>query len=612
MRRLPCVPAAAVAVHLLGCTLPETPPPARLAVWRDDAGLRAGLVSTEDAGTPGPDAGPDRLVRASPARNRDVGLCSPDHFCWENPLPQGAHLYGVWSAREDEVWAVGASGTVLRYDGKAWTRHATKVASSLTAVWVGDGGSGWAVGPDALLRYDGKGWQKQEPLRGSTLFVWGAAADDVWAAGFGLHHWDGASWTDAAVPNANVVALAGLSAKDVWAVAKSDKGQGMLLRYDGKAWARQFLPFMLDQASLALVSPKEAYLATDQGVLARFDGKAFKKVADVGAGERPVLLPLPDGGVEVAGPGRRIGRFDGKSFHRTDADSPALRGLCAAAQGAWGVGDRGLVARRGASWERAFPGEDGDLRAVGGTGVENLWAVGEGGLALRRDEKGVWRKVETGSRSRLSGVWAAGGEDVWVVGDVDLLHWDGKEFESRWEPAMGPLRAVVGLHPKKAFAAGDRGVLEFNGTVWQSVDVPAAYPLDALTATQDGSVWALGEGGMVRFDGRAWTEVGASKENAPTVLFGGASGPHVAGRKGVWRHDGKAWASVISGVEITAGWSGASDDVWALGKGEEVRQWNGVGWRKLAAGAAGLRAVWSRTGEAFVVGEGGAVLHYRP
>lgn len=610
MRRLPCVPAAAVAVHLLACTVPETPPPARLAVWRDDAGLRAGLVSTEDAGAPGPDAGPDRLVRASPARNRDVGLCSPDHFCWENPLPQGAHLYGVWAAREDEVWAVGASGTVLRYDGKAWTRHATKVASPLTAVWVGDGGSGWAVGPGALLKYDGKGWQKQEPLPGAPLLVWGAAADDVWVAGGSMHHWDGSSWAKAEIKGPlPVVALAGLSGKDVWAIGKTDRGHGALMRYDGKSWAKTALPFTLTQASLALVSPKEAYLATDEGVLAQFDGKTFKKVADIGRGERPVLFALPEGGVEVAGPGRKIGRFVGGAFKTTDVDSPPLRGLVAA----WGVGDRGLIARRvGESWERTSPGGDADLLAVGGTGVENLWAVGEGGLALRRDETGAWRKVETGSRSRLRGVWAASGEDVWVVGDVDLLHWDGKEFESRWEPAMGPLRAVVGLHPKKVFAAGDRGVLEFNGTVWQGVDVPAAYPLDALTATQDGSVWALGEGGMVRFDGRAWTEVGASKENAPTVLFGGAFGPHVAGRKGVWRHDGKAWASVISGVEITAGWSGASDDVWALGKGEEVRQWNGVGWRKLAAGVAGLRAVWSRAGEAFVAGEGGAVLHYRP
>ena len=91
--------------------VPENPPPARLSVWRDDGGLRAGLVPTYDAGPPEPDAGPDRLVRAAPSRDRDVGICSADHFCWENPLPQGLDLYGVWQAEGDDgkLWAVGAS-----------------------------------------------------------------------------------------------------------------------------------------------------------------------------------------------------------------------------------------------------------------------------------------------------------------------------------------------------------------------------------------------------------------------------------------------------------------------------------------------------------------------
>ena len=119
---------------------------------------------------------------------------------------------------------------------------------------------------------------------------------------------------------------------------------------------------------------------------------------------------------------------------------------------------------------------------------------------------------------------------------------------------------------------------------------------------------------MVRFDGKAWSEVGASKTNAPTALFGGPVGPYVASDQGVWRWDGKAsWAAVLSRVETMAGFAAAGDDVWSLGKGEDVRQWNGVGWRKLATGALSQpRAAWSQNGEAFVVGDGGAILHFRP
>jgi len=104
-------------------------------VWHDDAGLRVGLVSTEDAGVRKAAPPADLRVRSSPSRQRDVGLCSADHFCWESPLPQGLDLYGAWAAREDELWAVGASGTLLRYDGKAWERWPTETTALLTAIW---------------------------------------------------------------------------------------------------------------------------------------------------------------------------------------------------------------------------------------------------------------------------------------------------------------------------------------------------------------------------------------------------------------------------------------------------------------------------------------------
>ncbi|MBI5549114.1 MAG: hypothetical protein HY901_34955, partial [Deltaproteobacteria bacterium] len=170
-----------------------------------------------------------------------------------------------------------------------------------------------------------------------------------------------------------------------------------------------------------------------------------------------------------------------------------------------------------------------------------------------------------------------------------------------------------GRGAKDLWAVGDAGVLRYPGSAWQKVETPASYPLNSVTVTSDGNVWALGEGGMVRYDGKEWVEVGASQEGAPTVLFGGPSGPYVAGSKGVWRFDGKAWASVLSRTEALAGYTAASDEVWALVKGEEVRHWNGVGWRRLVTGSQlQLRAAWSRNGEVVAVGDGGAIVHFRP
>lgn len=40
-------------------------------------------------------------------------VCSSDNWCWENPLPAGSDLFGVWAANANNVWAVGYGGTIL-------------------------------------------------------------------------------------------------------------------------------------------------------------------------------------------------------------------------------------------------------------------------------------------------------------------------------------------------------------------------------------------------------------------------------------------------------------------------------------------------------------------
>src|SRR5437867_4478647 len=49
------------------------------------------------------------------------GECSVDHWCWEQPLPQGNALFGVFAVSDDDVWAVGGAGTILHYKGSHWS-----------------------------------------------------------------------------------------------------------------------------------------------------------------------------------------------------------------------------------------------------------------------------------------------------------------------------------------------------------------------------------------------------------------------------------------------------------------------------------------------------------
>src|SRR5215813_14620495 len=54
-------------------------------------------------------------------RNLTAKICSGDDWCWRNPLPQGNPLDGVRGSGASDVWAVGEAGTILHFDGSAWT-----------------------------------------------------------------------------------------------------------------------------------------------------------------------------------------------------------------------------------------------------------------------------------------------------------------------------------------------------------------------------------------------------------------------------------------------------------------------------------------------------------
>ncbi len=62
-------------------------------------------------------------------------ICSVDHWCWENPHPQGNELRGVWSSGPGDVWAVGMNGTIIHWDGTSWASAPSGTTNNLYGVW---------------------------------------------------------------------------------------------------------------------------------------------------------------------------------------------------------------------------------------------------------------------------------------------------------------------------------------------------------------------------------------------------------------------------------------------------------------------------------------------
>lgn len=64
------------------------------------------------------------------------------------------NLRGVWGRSANEVWAVGAGGTLLKWDGATWPRQLVGTSIDLKAIW-GTGTHLWMVGEYAAILHKG-------------------------------------------------------------------------------------------------------------------------------------------------------------------------------------------------------------------------------------------------------------------------------------------------------------------------------------------------------------------------------------------------------------------------------------------------------------------------
>ena len=108
-------------------------------------------------------------------------------WVWQNPLPQGNSLTGIWGLDANNVWAVGTKGTIVNWNGSTWSMPSSGTTEMLLGVWGSDANNVWAVGGGGtILKWDGSAWNPQNSSTTADLTgVWGVDSDNVWAVGRG-------------------------------------------------------------------------------------------------------------------------------------------------------------------------------------------------------------------------------------------------------------------------------------------------------------------------------------------------------------------------------------------------------------------------------------------
>jgi Bacterial Ig-like domain (group 2) len=275
-----------------------------------------------------------------------------------------ANLSSLWALATNFVFAIGDGGTILLYDGTAWSPLCSGTTTALYDMGparyvVGAGGTilGWVPTQHAWIAQasgttsDLYGLARTPP--GGTLVAVGAGGTIV--------HLAGTTWIPQQSGTANP--LYGVGKVPLVAANFAVGAQGTILFFDGSKWRAEASGTPADLFFVLVNSLSDVYAFGAAGTALHFNGTAWS--------------PLAVGGLSVA----------------LRAADVSLDTTGTVVTGYFVVGDGGTIlhSANGSTWTQLASGTTTDLAAVGVVTEKDVFAAGAGGTILHYD--GVtWQK----------------------------------------------------------------------------------------------------------------------------------------------------------------------------------------------------------------------------
>ncbi|MCA8939009.1 MAG: fibronectin type III domain-containing protein, partial [Planctomycetes bacterium] len=256
--------------------------------------------------------------------------------------------------------------------------------------------------------------------------VWGAASNDVWAAGNNgsISHFNGTSWSAATSPiAANWSAIWGAAANDVWVVG----GQGKAAHYDGTSWSEVVTGFNENLVDIWGFATNDIWAL---GVLNAYhwNGTNWSQNA------------LPMGNYE---------ELWGNSTNDI-----------------WAVGRDGVISHwNGTVWSAAASPSSSHIYSVWGFAANDVWAVGTG--QIFHYDGTSWSLVTSPTGQAMYSIWGSSATDIWASttqsSQTRLLRGDG----STWSLYNGGLLNTFVIYSFWGFGPNDIWAVGASGTIFR-------------------------------------------------------------------------------------------------------------------------------------------------
>lgn len=379
---------------------------------------------------------------AAPTDGADASIppCESVDWCIV-PTPMSARwtFTSVWGTSKTDVWAVGSGGTILHYDGEAWTATQSDHLDTFFDVWGSSPTDVWVVSSSQLVLHStgasngevswsnrplatmsNARWYETAPQR--VYAIWGSGPDDV-RVGTEASRISVASPDDSAFSYiGEVVQFLKTSGGDAGAVqwrAMPSNGERVL-----GIWGS---------------SPTDVWMTVENTKNVTYESGVTLH-GTPWQGGRPNPAALEGEVCNGCAPGCHACAVVDDPLVWTPVDSQsqvALESVWGSSAGdVWAVGRRGTIRRirtGDARWQIVESPTTETLHRVWGSGPNDVWMVGDNGTILHFDGTSITpssAQFPPEHRPTLRGVWGSGPDDVWIVGDAIALHFTGRKKDA--------------------------------------------------------------------------------------------------------------------------------------------------------------------------------------
>lgn len=396
---------------------------------------------------------------------------------WELVDFESAPLFGISAYDANNVWAVGANGQIVYYNGTIWAEQTCPALADLTfpdysvegtfVTYWETGGTGGTITQSSTKAHQGTYSIKNVLAVGSAhnCYVHGKTTNllsfNPNESGCELHVW---RWKPAATYGG-------------WKLIAEfyDENKSYLGYLDSGIKSSYQSAWVEDTFALSGIIPEGT----------RYIG--------------PKILWYDSAG----GPGDTE-YFD--EFHLERTGMPFLYGVYAvSATTVVTVGQFGSIFKTtdsGTTWTQQMstsPPTMENLWDVTAADSTHWWAVGTNGTILFSADGSTWTLQNSGSTEDLYGVWALDATNVWACGtNGTILYFNGTAWTPQTSGTSNRLTGVHGLDGTHVYACGWSGtLLAFDGTNWTKQSAGTDEYLYGIFAYSEIHVRAVGDNGTM-------------------------------------------------------------------------------------------------------------------